>query len=68
MIKTLTTIANYLTRAAAYLLPIFLAYRSGKQEQESDTQKEVLDNVKKANDAARDDAHDDELRKKYRRK
>ena len=41
--------------------------KSGRIEEQHEAQGEILQKVEKANDAAADSSHDDELRKKYNR-
>ena len=41
--------------------------KSGRIEKEHEAQEQVIENVKKANDAAADSSHDDKLREKYRK-
>lgn len=51
----------------AFLYAQAKAKKEGRTEKDHETQSEILQKVGKANSAARDSSHDDELRKKYNR-
>lgn len=63
----LSSVLSFIGGFVSKLIAPFAAFWGGKKHEQLKNAEKVLDDVKKANAAASDDSHDDELSEKYNR-